>query len=479
MLRYFFLLILFSQFVYCQPNNSLGFNEQLDREQLHREHTILFQAIESIHPNQNLFLPKDSFEFYKSKLMEGTDQGLSTDEWHIRIRQFLRKIGCGHTIARPSELWYNKVRENGNFLPFKIFIADKKAYIKTAYDRDSLLRPGMELLAIDNKSFPDIYAHMQSIQERDGTNESYEKLRIQRLFTTYYLFLYGLNEQYSLTVINNSDTIENLIIYPGKPRETPEAKPVESLVDLTANDAHFYIAAENPDLAILNIDGFSRKGFKKFYKNVFRELKNRNIDNLVVDLRNNSGGYFPNGNNLLKYLLNEKFNMYFNHPKLERKMPAEVSLTFSSRMTNMLFNLMPDRDRDDPRRNYELKIKPNTKYGFDGTLYVLINEGTFSLGSYVSTYLKKNEKALFIGSETGGGEFGSNALIRYNLDLPESGIRVVIPYYFMDHKIEKNDHWGSGVLPDYNIKYGIDDLLSGRDKVMEKAVELSGYDPLR
>lgn len=137
-----------------------------------------------------------------------------------------------------------------------------------------------------------------------------------------------------------------------------------------------------------------------------------------------------------------------------------------------MFNLMPDSDKEDPRRNYALKNNPKSKNHFNGDLYILTNGGTFSLGSYVSTYLKHRGDATFIGSETGGGEFGSNAVINYDLTLPESGIRVDIPYYFLDHQIPKGKNFGQGVQPDHEIKYSIEDTLNNRDKEMEKVYEL-------
>jgi hypothetical protein len=468
MKRYFlFFILLFSHFLFGQGISNPG-QIILEKPQNLHDYEVLIQAIESIHPNQHLFLSKSQMESAKKELKNSLSRDLSTDELHLKIRQFIRKLGCGHTLAKPSADWYANIKNNTKLLPFTVYLVGGKAYFNEVYDRDSLLKRGWQILSIDDRAIDDIQKDMLAIQERDGISNAYSWHRIQRLFTTYYLFLYGQKEEYKLNVLNEKGKEEILLVHRAK-REKKERKDnMDFLQEIRMNNARFYIESEDPGLGILDIDRFNSKGFKKFYKAVFKEIEERQINTLVLDLRNNGGGYFPNGNTLLKYLLKEDFKMTFNRPKLDAKKPDEAHLAFGSKMTNFLFNLIPDKEKEDPRRNYDLNNKVKSKYHFAGDLYVLTNGGTFSLGSYVSTYLKHQSDAIFIGSETGGGEFGSNAVITYKLTLPESGIRVDIPYYFLNHQIPRDDNFGRGVQVQHKTEYSISDLLQGRDKEMEK-----------
>lgn len=468
MKRYFlFFILLFSHFLFGQDLDNPG-QMILEKQQNLHDYEILIQAVESIHPNQHLFLNESEMEAAKKELKNSLSRDLSSDELHLNIRQFIRKLGCGHTVAKPSADWYAYIKNNAKLLPFTIYLLDGKAYINQAYDLDSLLKRGWELRSIDERPFPKIYQEMLAIQERDGITNSYSRYRIQRLFTTYYLFLYGQKEKYTLSVLNEEGMEETLFVHTAKRKKKEQKKSQDFLQEIKMSNARFYIDKDYPDLGILDIDRFSTKGFKKFYKTVFKEINEKKVNTLVLDLRNNGGGYFPNGNNLLEYLLTEDFKMTFNRPKLDGEKPDEAHLDFGSKMTNLLFNMMPDKEKKDPRRNYALNNKVKKQYHFNGDLYVLTNGGTFSLGSYVSTYLKHRGDAIFIGSETGGGEFGSNAVINYQLTLPESGIRVDIPYYFLDHRIPVDDNFGRGVQVHQKTVYSISDLLQGRDKDMEK-----------
>jgi len=114
-----------------------------------------------------------------------------------------------------------------------------------------------------------------------------------------------------------------------------------------------------------------------------------------------------------------------------------------------------------------VKVKPKQKNLFGGQIYVLINGGSFSLSSYTASMLKKYTDAIFIGDECGGTEYGSNAILNYNLTLPESQIRIQIPYYFLNHKLVTQEI-GRGVKVNYPIKYSLEDRISNKDLEMAK-----------
>ena len=56
---------------------------------------------------------------------------------------------------------------------------------------------------------------------------------------------------------------------------------------------------------------YDTRKFKKTYKAIFKEIDEAGVDHLVIDLRGNGGGYFPNGNYFLRYLMREKFSYHF------------------------------------------------------------------------------------------------------------------------------------------------------------------------
>ncbi|MEL7340937.1 MAG: S41 family peptidase, partial [Bacteroidota bacterium] len=322
----------------------------------------------------------------------------------------------------------------------------------------------VEIVRINGADSQDIIRRMRAMQEIDGYNSTFEDRSIQKSFRTYFLFLYGRSESYEVHYLSVAqDTLQ--ISLAGGVRKPKEEAAASEPATLSMTGAEFYLLEDN--VGYLDLNSFSSDGYKKFYKSVFAQIAERSVEYLVLDLRGNGGGYFPNGNRLLAYLLEEDFEMKFSRPKQSIENDTHLDLPISSKMTNALFGIIPDRKDDDPHRNYSIKYKVKSKNAYRGKLYVLIDGGSFSMSGLVATRLKHASEAVFIGAETGGGEDGSNAIIRYMLTLPETQIRVMVPFYFMDHDVAPATK-GRGVFPDYEINYSIEEVLSGKDKELQK-----------
>ncbi len=441
--------------------------------QLIRDFRILEQNLLATHPALYTFISADSLSARGLQIVATLTDSLTEDEFHILVRHYVASIRCGHTMARPSEAWYTHQAAHQEPLPFEILLHRDKLFVKFYYHTDSLLAKGTEILTIDNRSAMEIIDDMKAIQERDGFTSSFVDTQIEKLFRTYYIFLYGSKSSYTITI---ADSIKPRAIVSVKGLKAKPASAVtkEDTVALAylqkTTSASFSIRSPYPQLGYLDIDRFQSKGYKKFYKTVFGKIHSEKISHLVIDLRGNGGGYFPNGNYLLEYLLAEPVLFKFHRTHAKPKKSPYLKMPFWSKMTKSLFSLMPDKDRSDPNRNFMIRYKPQKRNGYKGVLYVLTDGGTFSMSSYVATKLQHHSDAILFGRETGGGEAGSNAILKYELLLPETGIRVNLPYYVINHDVQPVQ-FGRGVMPDIQIEYNLRERLDKWDKEMEKVYE--------
>lgn len=468
-----FLILSSNLFAFGQESVYQG-ERKYSSNQIQNDFIILVSTIKEYHPSVYNYITTDSLENYITKTTAKLNDSLTENEFHIIVREFLMQIRCGHTVAQPSEEWYVYHKSNPKLLPFEIFLFNDSVFIKTSLTENTDLQPGVELISIDNIPIKTIIDQMKSIQPRDGFSESFVNYKIEKSFRTYYLFLYGQKASYIIACKDENDKIKSVTVEAESTKQPPSDIQIDSTLFTVLEKttwSNFYIANKKSDLAFIDINTFGRKKYNKYYKKVFKEIRVRNINYLVIDIRDNGGGYFLNGNYLLSYLNNKDFTFTFNRPKRKLNKEKYIKMDFFSKLTKSAFNLLPDREKNKTTRNYELKYKPQKKNHYNGTLYVITNSGSFSMSSFVAAYLKHQTDAILIGQETGGGEDGSNAILSHILTLPATKIRVHIPFYHLDHKMN-NTLLGNGVMPDIQVKYNIEDILQKKDKEMEELLLL-------
>lgn len=460
------LLLSFFPILLSAQNGTMG--KLISYQEARSDFKLLTQSLEEVHPSLHRYQSEEKYQQNKEAILASLKDSISELELHKLVRQFIRPIGCGHTTAQPSIDWYQEQKEDSRIIPFTVFLIEGRIYIRQAFDQDSLLKPGSEILAINDRPSSQIIQDMFAIQEVDGRSDAFAHNRVQRLFGTYHLFLYGRHDTYDIDYLDSSQREKSVTLKGGLYGRSPDLRRVKKKALISGENTNLYILPSHNEAsyALLDLDGFSNRGYKKFYRKVFKEIQEQKVEHLIIDLRANGGGYFPNGNRLLQYLLREDFAFHFSRPRQEVQKSDYLKMPFFSRLTRFSFNLMPDTDAADPHRNFRIKYRVKNKKAFRGKISVLIDGGTFSLGSYVASQLKHHLNCEVIGGETGGGESGSNAVLMYRLELAHSKIRVRIPYYHLDHKLPLARKDG-GLIPDHRTSYNLEDRLRQKDLELE------------
>ncbi|MEM8892211.1 MAG: S41 family peptidase, partial [Bacteroidota bacterium] len=208
--------------------------------------------------------------------------------------------------------------------------------------------------------------------------------------------------------------------------------------------------------------------------------KDKEINHLILDLRNNEGGSEHHQMEFMSYLYGKPFklyqNIYLSH--LDFRPLKEIIIERDPK--DLLFNNDDEYMRkissnlwiNNYKYSRNLNLQPPKENLFKGKLYVLINGSTFSSAADLAADIRKTTEATFIGEESGGtfeGPTGGNTIV---VQLPHSKIMIRISpnihvgYMYQKHPI------GRGVLPDYEIEYSIEDYLQRKDLELEKALEL-------
>jgi carboxyl-terminal processing protease len=114
------------------------------------------------------------------------------------------------------------------------------------------------------------------------------------------------------------------------------------------------------------------------------------------------------------------------------------------------------------------ETKPSGSFQYTNPVVVLINGSTFSAGEFTTEILKQLPQVTAVGDTTGGGSVGGGDESLFYLPSGKS-----IEIGFTDFRRYDGLPWEwLGIPPDIRIEQTEADILAGRDKQLEYAIEL-------
>lgn len=453
-------------------------NYKYSPEKLKEDARIMRDAILKIHPVIGVYEPRSYYENLFEKFITELKDSLTEKQFRIKTKQLLEKLHCGHTdIMYSSE--YQKVLKKTklNFPRYYLLPVEDKVYVLGGLNRkyDTILKQGTIISKINGIPADSFYKFGQSVITIDGNIKETKKLYAQLGYSGYYLTLLNYPDTlvYEYKV---NDSVRTLVSPTLKTLNIPDyslrKKPDSLLIKYKKAKINYRFLDDAKKTCYMQVVAFSHKKFGKAYRKIFKQLKNNNSENLIIDLRYNGGGSLANSYALSRYIIDKEatqssYTLIKNYPY---KKYTRGNLMF--KLTRFFFKVYGKKTSNGDTDKYVMKLKPYKKNHFNKKVYVLINGGSFSASCLVGTYLKETGRATFIGRETGGTIEGCNAVITPYYKLPNTKTKVRIPTFRLIHDINKNGNTGRGILPDYEINYSFTDLIKKRDLEMEKVLEL-------
>ena len=392
----------------------------------------------------------------------------------------------GHSAIRISDETLSYFMQNGYYFPFIIKIINGKAYVIN--DLYGFNTKGMLLTKINNKSIDDILKMMLTIEPADGYNITSKFHWIETAFSKYYTYFFPASKSFSVVLTDPISKKE--ISYNNVPSYSFKnyKKLTDSVAKIIPNykfkEASFFSVDPLLNTATLTINTFNtnnykggRKGFQSFLDSVFKIISDKDLKNLVIDIRKNEGGAQGMEDHLLSYLIDKPYLKYkyveipsFNYSFLQYTDYKNQSAILEKELKEDFF-LSTDGRYLNLKGHYEGDTAKATN--FKGHLYILISGLTFSGGSEFAALAKNYTNAIFIGEETGGGYYGntSGSFLKYTLPHSKLTGRIPLCKFVVQDKVF-DIPFGHGVMPDYFIQPGIGEYLQGHDMEMEYVKKL-------
>ncbi|MEM7379803.1 MAG: S41 family peptidase [Bacteroidota bacterium] len=483
------LCLLASQFLNAQSPM------RLNQEQAREDIETLRTALEYVHPRLYQYNSKEFFDRRFDSTLTSLNAEVSGLDLLSMVSKINASVNCGHLYTIPQGDLEKEVL-NKKVLPFYFKLIGDELFVLNNCSTIKNIPDGSKIISINGLPTSKILNEMMGGIATDGHIETRKRRLAERYF--FYRF-HGFDLYYHLHVdrgssfeieylpfecdANKSTKVEG-ISFEDRKKILKERYGLEEGTWFKEPSPEFELF-EKENYAVLTISrSFYNEKIDPDYDSLlassFLTLKHKKIANLIIDLRDNEGGSEHHEMELISYLSDKPYKLYQNIylSNLDFRPLKEVIIERDS--ADFLFNNDDEYMRKFGNNlwinNYEysdnLRLQPPKEHVFKGQLYVLMNGISFSSAAATIADIKKTTNAIFIGEESGGtfeGPTGGNSIV---IELPNSKIMVRISpniqvgYMYQKHPI------GRGVLPDYPIKYSIEDVLNEKDLEMEKALKL-------
>ena len=208
-----------------------------------------------------------------------------------------------------------------------------------------------------------------------------------------------------------------------------ELKEIEITRDIIVVETVEWEMMEN-NIAYIDISQFNEDTAVEL-DNYINDILVENPSGIILDLRNNSGGYLAVANKITSRFIDSGDVIVIESYKDEEKIHKSKG--------GQRFNGIP--------------------------IVVLINEGSASASEILAGALKDNGKAKLVGEKTFG-----KGLVQIMEDLKDgSAIKISVSRWLTPNRVDINEN---GIEPDFEVELTMDDYLNERDPQLEKAIDI-------
>lgn len=375
---------------------------------------FLIDKYEEIHPSPYLHTKKDIIESYVSNIIKNLEEQTSLVEARRITGGLSSKFVFGHSDISPFNSLYPT--ETVHEFPFWVKIFDGKIFISKNISNNKTIQPFSEITSINNIPSSEIVNVMMN--SVSGESKGFKERFLSFSFSTYLNFFFDIEgPEFQIEIRQKEGSSNKYNIQRGDVIKT-NSQDKRTLFDIS------HIGNKT---SIIEIKSFSnKKDYRLFLDQSFKEISEKNIEKLVIDIRDNGGG----NSNLIKYLvayLTDKPIIIFNGSlektsKTSKKYYRNQYLKWYLYPIYPLLYFIPGASPKFTKREGSLTkfqkeiVRPKSSQNrFRGDIYLLVNEGTFSTASVLSSALQCSGIVKVVGRSTGEPTIGDGNSVTVKL----------------------------------------------------------------
>lgn len=424
-------------------------------------------ALEEGHPGLYTYTPKAEMDRLFEAGLTAIDRDLTENEFVEILNGVLSAIRCNHTNIVRSLSYEQRPRR---ILPFEVHFEGDRCWSKRDYGLAPRVAHGTEILTIDGVPPAEARARIARRYYPDGFNASFQQAMSEARFLLDYCELRGEPDSIRLRVRRETGEEEEFSQPTVAIWEFAKAQRKQTPLRINREFSCQILDERSAVMSIPSFETMNREEIDQW----FGELDAKRISNLILDLRNNSGGSLDN----LRYFYSYFARGPFQCPRYSLA-NSDSSYSFFKDTDNRLPGSTmygvwrPHAESGGFRQDGPIS-EPHETHHYNGQVYVLINGRTLSAAAVCAGLLMRDNGAVLVGAETGGGYYLNSAEQWANLMLKCAPLTIHFPLLQLVFAEEGHARIprGRGVPPDYEVRGSLEDIRNNVDRQFEFARSL-------
>ncbi len=413
-------------------------SDMLQPAEMLEDFAYLVRTIEDVHPDPYGRIGKDEWERNKDTLRDLFASPLSAAQYYFAVNSLVTSAGDAHNILR--------FEETDRGLPVTFEWVEEGLVIAEDYGQ---FRKGDLILTIGDQSPRQLLDRLDEIVSSENVYRVRDESRrhLRRRLVLDHLDLVQ-NDSVLFTIERGGELLELAAQLEVK---LPGLK--ERSEELLARRHDWHIDLEN-NLGVFNIvvcvdDEVFRQDVEEF----FAAVRGNEIENVVIDVRENIGGESRVVESFLRHLPVQSYANYGSTIRYSKQAAERVGM----RRTRGTSTFSPSTRRIDPVEN-----------PFTGDVFVLIGNQTFSAGNWIAVVFYDNELGTVIGEPTGNAPSSFGDMISFQL--PNTKFILGVSYKYFTRPDPSNDP-EDALYPHVLVSKTRDDIINDTDPVIRRVVE--------
>ena len=402
----------------CTPS----FGQLLSKEQQVADFDTLCRRLETVHPDLYMYQTKEEYNRLKSHLRMSFTDSLSISDFYLKIAPFMASIKDGHSMVLPpfTKDFADHAKNNGKTMPLRIKAAGEVFVVDFPIIVDTQICSGDTILTINGVSSKEILYRLYRLFASEKGN-AIKEISINAYLPLLLWYTYRWHESYLFALKRGNKVWEERI------SGIPRSQALDVIKARQAKDKPMSFTYQPlPDCtqATITLTNFYKEEeLKQFCDLVFEDMAEKKIPQLILDVRNNSGGSSKAVERLISYFSHSDYALY---SKSQIKVSAYSKAYNRDRHKDIYGQIcnLPDGSLFDMGENTIKSNRARTNL-YHGEVIILVNGKTYSGASTFAHTMQK------LGIANVEGETGCSSVYFGNslpFTLPNSKIEYFISF---------------------------------------------------